>query len=150
MSTPGSILVIGYGNPARGDDGLGPAFIEWLEKAEIPGIDSRIHYQLCVEDAIDIASYQQVVFVDASLEGQSSFEFFPLTEQAVRQLDTHSVSPGGLMYLARMLFGATAGASVLAIRGYCFDPFVETLSDQARENLQGAIHFFFCRYVGEG
>ena len=32
------ILVIGYGNPGRLDDGLGPAFAERIQAMELPSV----------------------------------------------------------------------------------------------------------------
>jgi len=130
------ILVLGCGNPARGDDGLGPALIERLERASLPQVETRVGYQLCVEDALDIGCFRQVIFVDASYSADPPFEYYPLQEDATRaELDTHGVSPEALMILARTLFGAETPAHVLAIRGYAFEPFVETLSSRAKKNL---------------
>jgi len=95
---------------------------------------------------MDMSDYGQVVYVDASLDAPPPFEFAPLPNDAVMRLDTHSVSPGALTYLARTLFGATANVFVLAIRGYRFDPFIETISEQAQGNLREAISFFANRY----
>jgi len=61
-------------------------------------------------------------------------------------LDTHSVSPEAMMFLARTLFGATTTASVLAIRGYEFEPFVESLSSAAEENLEQAFRHLVQKY----
>ncbi len=136
------LLVLGCGNDARGDDGLGPAFIERLGAAAIPHIDARYDYQLRVEDAMDIGNYQHVIFVDASRDAQAPFEYHSLdTGTSPLSLDTHSTSPQALMQLARTLFGATTPASVLAIRGYEFEPFVEGLSAQASSNLQSALEY---------
>ena len=137
-----SVLVIGCGNPARGDDGLAAAFVEELDQLSLPGIETRNQYQLCVEDAVDMTGYGQVVYVDASLDAPPPFEYSALPDDAVMHLDTHSVSPAALTYLARTLFGATADVFVLAIRGYHFDPFSETISEKAKRNLEEAISFF--------
>ena len=55
------VLVLGCGNPARGDDGLGPALIQGIEIAALEGIETRVDYQLCVEDALDIGSFTEVI-----------------------------------------------------------------------------------------
>ena len=58
MSFPGShILVYGYGNPGRGDDGLGPAFVEALELLGATDLDCESDYQLAIEDAASLAKY---------------------------------------------------------------------------------------------
>ncbi len=136
---PAESLILGYGNPARGDDGLGPALIERLSALDLHGVQTRSDYQLRVEDALDLGAFSRVVFVDAAVSGSAPFDFFELPESAVKRLDTHSVSPGALMFLARELFGANTQAFVLAIRGYAFAPFTEGLSQQALDNLDRAL-----------
>src|SRR5450432_1649313 len=49
------ILVIGYGNPGREDDGLGPAAAAEIERLGRPGVSVRGNYQLVLEDAADVA-----------------------------------------------------------------------------------------------
>ncbi|MCB1760510.1 MAG: hydrogenase maturation protease [Gammaproteobacteria bacterium] len=137
---PATLLVLGYGNPARGDDGIGPAFIEQLERLGLPGVETRVDYQLCVEDAMDIGTFARVLFVDASLDAAPPYRHYPLAPKLKpNRLDTHSLSPEALIHLARTLFSATTEASVIAIRGYSFEPFVETLSAGAHANLQAAL-----------
>lgn len=43
------ILLIGYGNPGRGDDGLGPALAAAIEAMELPGVTVEADYQLMVD-----------------------------------------------------------------------------------------------------
>lgn len=138
----GCTLVIGYGNPARGDDGLGPAFIERLAAMALPGIEARSDYQLRVEDALEIGRFDRVIFVDAALDESAPYRHHSLDEAAPPMvLDTHQLSPQALMHLARTLFGVTTAASVLAIRGYQFEPFRESLSEQAEQNLNAALDY---------
>lgn len=143
MSDLGRTLVIGYGNPARGDDGLGPVFADQLKSAALNRVETRIDYQLCVEDALDLANFKQVVFVDAARNLDRPFVFYPVNEEQVPDgLDTHSLSPEAVVHLARTLFGAATRAFVLAIQGEHFDIFEERLSVRAEENLQAALDFF--------
>lgn len=142
MDEAGKILVLGYGNPARGDDGLGPALIAGLEQAKLEQLELRLYYQLCVEDAMDIGRFAQVLFVDASATAPPPFELYALPAQLQpKTFDSHSLSPEALMFLARTLFDATTPARVLAIRGYRFEPFIESLSADAADNLQQALRF---------
>ena len=60
----GHILLLGYGNPGRLDDGLGAAFCGEIEKMDLPGVNIEADYQLTVEgydstisDAGDSLSY---------------------------------------------------------------------------------------------
>ena len=59
-------LVIGIGNPLRGDDGIG-----WRLAARLPaqpGLAVRCRQQLTPELAADLAAVQRVLFLDAWLE----------------------------------------------------------------------------------
>jgi len=57
----------------------------------------------------------------------------------VPSFTSHSVSPGAVLALARDHFGARCEAWLLGVRGYAFEPFVETLTDGARSNLASAV-----------
>ena len=136
------MLLIGYGNPGRGDDGLGPAFAEHFEKLEIPGLVVDIDYQLTVEDATTVAQHAVVVFVDADLNGPEPFwirEIEPETDPGVH---SHSVSPEAVMGFARALLKAEVTGYLIGIRGYAFEHFDERLSPPARQNLSAALKFF--------
>jgi hydrogenase maturation protease len=136
-----SILVIGYGNPGRRDDGLGPALADALEAMRIEGVAVESNYQLSVEDAATVAQHDCVVFADASVRGAEPFFFTEVEPVAPASFSTHSVEPGAVMALARTLFAASAKGYVLGIRGYEFDEFDERLSTGAARNLRAALDF---------
>ncbi|MFC1607509.1 hydrogenase maturation protease [Candidatus Latescibacterota bacterium] len=135
------ILVIGFGNPAREDDGIGPAVAEEIEKLAIDGIEVDADYQLTVEDAAAVAEHDAVVFVDASIEGDEPYTFTPLAPKREETFSSHSVSPEGVMGLARDLFDSDANGYMLGIRGYSFEMFTEKMTGQAHENMIKAIDF---------
>ncbi|MCB1753020.1 MAG: hydrogenase maturation protease [Gammaproteobacteria bacterium] len=142
MDGSSATLVLGYGNPARGDDGLGPALIERLATLALEDLETRVDYQLCVEDALDIGDFDQVIFVDASIDVAPPYLHYPLPATVIpATLDTHGISPEALIHLARTLFGAETKASILAIRGYDFEPFSESLSAEAARNLDAAFNY---------
>ncbi|MCL4804536.1 MAG: hydrogenase maturation protease, partial [Anaerolineae bacterium] len=58
-------LVIGYGNPLRGDDGVGWRVVEALEESLSASSLIAVH-QLTPELAGTISEVGQVVFVDAT------------------------------------------------------------------------------------
>ncbi len=134
------ILVIGYGNPGRLDDGLGPAFAERIASLAIPGVTADADYQLNVEDAEAVARHDAVLFADASVDAAAPFTLTPLAPApGVLGFSSHSVSPSTLLGLAASLFGARPRAWLLALRGYEFDAFGEGLSAQAAANLDAAV-----------
>ena len=59
------LLVIGYGNTLRGDDGVGPRVAEAVEKLNLPGVRTLVCQQLSPEHADPISRVRKVVFVDA-------------------------------------------------------------------------------------
>ncbi|VGO20887.1 hydrogenase maturation protease [Pontiella sulfatireligans] len=137
------ILIIGYGNPGRLDDGLGPAFAERARALELSGVAVESNYQLNVEDADLISKYEVVVFADASVDAAEPFEFQPLEKKApMVGFSSHSITAGSLLGLAEELFGATPAAYTMAIRGYDFNEFGEVLSERALANLDAALEFF--------
>ena len=135
------MLVIGIGNPAREDDGLGPAAAGIIEHTSIPDVTVDADYQPVVEDAARLAEYDTVVFVDASINGPEPFSFAPVVPERQESYSTHTLRPSGVAALARDLFDADAETYVLGIRGYSFNHFTETMTPQALDNLKKAVDF---------
>ena len=135
------ILLIGYGNPGRLDDGLGPAAAEAVEKMNIDGITVDSDYQLTVEDAVEIAKHDVVIFVDADVKGPEPFYFKKIKAADSVSFSSHSITPKSLLALMKEIYGNEVDAYVLGIRGYEFNEFEERLSKKAKENLGAAVEF---------
>jgi hydrogenase maturation protease len=147
MADAGNILLIGYGNPGRLDDGLGPAFARAIEDLELPDVEVEADYQLTVENAAEVARFGAVVFADADTAGPEPFWVKAIQGGSSQvSFSSHSISPEGVLALARDLFHATPRAYLLGIRGYEFNEFGERLSDQAKENLHAAIEYWKTAY----
>ena len=58
------ILIIGYGNTLRGDDGVGYKIAEIIEQWNINNITSLAVHQLTPDLAENIAQADTVIFVD--------------------------------------------------------------------------------------
>ena len=137
-----TVLVIGYGNPGRRDDGLGPALAAHVEQAALEGVDVDIDYQLNIEHAYDLKAYDVVIFADATIESETSPYYFQSIEPGnPTSFSTHSVSPGAVLRLAKDLFQADTQAYVLGITGYEFEDIAEGLTPQASSNLTQAVTF---------
>jgi hydrogenase maturation protease len=142
MVSPGrKVLVIGYGNPGRLDDGLGPALAEMLARRSLPGVTVDADYQLTVEDAAAVAEHDVVVFADAAVSGTAPFWVRRVMPAARWSFSTHSVEPESVLGMAREMFGATTCGYALGIRGYAFDEFGEALTPQAKANLEAAVAY---------
>ncbi len=135
------VLVIGFGNPGRLDDGLGPALSERIALLNIPGVTCDADYQLMIENAADIAKHDIVIFADASVDATAPFSWSQLKAKADYSFSTHSVSPEAVLQLAATSFSGKARAYLLAIRGYEFNSFGERISEKAQANLDVAASF---------
>jgi hydrogenase maturation protease len=142
MDREGRILVYGYGNPGRVDDGLGPALASALEGSVPAGVRVDSNYQLALEDAMAVATHEVVLFVDAAASGPAPFSLARVaTDRRGPHFTTHSVSPGELLAVAEQLSKEPAVAFVLGIRGYEWGEFAERLSAVAEKNLETAVRF---------
>lgn len=135
------MLLIGYGNGGRGDDGLGPEFASRIEKMRLPGIEVDIDYQLTVDHALMISDADRVVFVDAQMDAEEAFHFDEI-RGAAGTLASHSLTPATVLALTRTLYGNEPQAFVLGIAGKEYGEVKEGLSDTARRNLGRAEAFF--------
>lgn len=124
MSAP--LLILGWGNLSRGDDALGPLFLQRL-RASLPStlyehIEFLDDYQLQIEHALDMVGRQQVLFVDASLSCPAPFEVTELSAVQDASFTTHALSPQALMHIYQDLQGERAPPCIqLAIRGEAFE-----------------------------
>ncbi len=138
MSRPG--LVIGYGNPGRGDDGIGPRLVELLEERPWPGagsVDLVAAFQLAPEHAADVAAHAWVVFADAAVDGPGPFGVRPVTASVGAAFTTHLMAPEAVLALAEAGFGSRAISWLLTVRGHRFG--VDGgLSRRAAANLEAA------------
>ena len=129
------LLLIGYGNPGRGDDGLGPALAARIEALALPGVTVESDYQVTVDHAPMIAAHDLVVFADAMIGLELPFRLSPLAPDAGAGLGSHQVSPGAALHLARLLYGKAPPGWMLAIAGQDFGQVAEGLSRSAARNL---------------
>ena len=132
------LLLIGYGNKGRGDDGLGPEFAQRISEENFDGLTIDTDYQLSVDHAAAVAEARLVVFADAQMNSNEPYQFEHVFEGNAESLS----SPVAVLTLARTLFGATPQAFVLGITGYEFGEVSEGLSAGALHNLELAAAFF--------
>ncbi|MCK4630882.1 MAG: hydrogenase maturation protease [Bacteroidales bacterium] len=143
-SKPG-ILIYGYGNPGREDDGLGNAFVEairsWIEKNKLTNIELDSNYQLNIEDADMMAKKDIVLFVDATVEPIENFCVTTVEPSGAKvEFTMHSVSPAFVLDLCQKIFGKNPQTYLLHIKGYQWD-FKEELSINGKKNLNKALEF---------
>jgi hydrogenase maturation protease len=142
---PAPLLVFGWGNASRGDDALGPLFVQRLPgllgAAQRGRVEWLEDYQLQVEHALDLAGRERVLFVDASVEAAAPFMAEPVLAAEAAQAASHALAPAALLRVYRLLEGQAAPpCTLLAIRGERFG-LGQPLSDAAASNLEAALRW---------
>lgn len=138
MTAGTRVLVLGYGNPGRQDDGLGPAAAERIAGLAWPQVSVQDNYQLVIEDAIDIAQHDMVWFVDAARSGAEPYAIRRLAAVADLEFTSHLLKPETLLAIVERYYGKSPDAYLLGIRGYEFE-FFEGLTERASDNLAHAV-----------
>jgi hydrogenase maturation protease len=98
------LLVIGYGNTLRNDDGVGSRVAETIEEACLPGVQTMVCALLTPELAEAISRVDRVVFVDAAVDGPEEVQLRKLTPAASSQVMAHAANPQTMLALARDVF----------------------------------------------
>jgi hydrogenase maturation protease len=114
-----AVLLIGYGNLLRSDDGVGPAIVSRLAAifAGDPRCACLMPHQLTPELAERVAGVERVVFVDASVEQEAG-------EVRIRRLCPeggaapslgHCASPEAILALSKALYHRAPRAWSIAV-----------------------------------
>jgi hydrogenase maturation protease len=142
-------LIIGYGNPSRGDDALGPTAIAALERRMVrherpSAIEYLTDFQLQIEFVTDLADRERIVFIDAAASGEEPFSFAPLAAQEGEPIATHALSPGSLLTVFKHYHRREPPPCfLLAVHGYVFE-LGAPLSLRAQSNLDAALTMLEC------
>jgi hydrogenase maturation protease len=119
--TAAPILVVGYGNGLRRDDGVGCALAEEVGAWGRPDVRIMIVPQLYPEIAGDLATARRILFIDAEPAGEAP-------EVKVRRLRAreeslplgHALSPEGVVGLAEEVYGSRPEAWVVTVPAFEF------------------------------
>jgi hydrogenase maturation protease len=110
-----ALLVLGYGNTLRCDDGVGPRAAEAVESWGLPGVSTLDAALLTPELAEPISRARSVVFVDAAVDAPREVQLRELHPAESSQLMAHAADPQTMLALARDVFGANPRAWLLTI-----------------------------------
>lgn len=138
MSAKQNLLVIGYGNTLRSDDGVGPRVAEGIDSLHLPGVTTLTCQQLSPEHAEPISRAGTVVFVDAAVDAPREVQLRPLEPGDTTQLMAHAADPRTMLALARDVFGHAPRAWWLTIPAGQME-FGEDLSPEAKHGLNEAV-----------
>jgi hydrogenase maturation protease len=104
-----SVLIVGYGNALRGDDGAGPQVISALTADPRITADHnlQVRMQLAPELAVDFAAADLVVLVDAAVDDTDpgTVRLRRVQPGTTRRPTSHHLSPEAVLGLARALYG---------------------------------------------
>jgi hydrogenase maturation protease len=130
-------LVIGYGNPLRGDDGFGWHAAHRLARlAHHDAIHVLAVHQLTPELAEPIRNAELVIFIDASHEGKPGTwrceEIAP--EAGLASSLAHYFTPAILLAYAQTVYNASPQALIITLGAESFD-YRETLTTRAEAAL---------------
>jgi hydrogenase maturation protease len=132
-------LIVGIGNPLRGDDGLGQALVEQLGQSSNLDCNVLAVHQLTPELAEQMAKADFVVLIDASREGKPGEVRvhqlpFPTPPQRSGALGPHHMRPEELIYLTAATYGYCPPVTIISVTGTQFD-LDEQLSEPVIQSL---------------
>ena len=117
-------LIIGYGNPIRGDDGIGCHAARLLEQHfwNDPDVEVVAAQQLTPEMADDISQRDFVLFLDAS-SGQppGTIKRVTISPEPGPCGFSHQLTPSSLLSAAEQLYGDAPYAMCITMAGWSFD-----------------------------
>lgn len=128
-------LVIGIGNPLRGDDGIGPRVV--AELGPVPPAEAIAVPQLTPELALRLRTADRVLFVDAAVAGEGGALVRRIQPASGHALG-HAVSPEVLLDWTERAFECAPDAWLLGVPGRVFDV-AERLSPEGEKALPEAV-----------
>ena len=135
------LVVFGWGNDARGDDGIGPLLLERVARARWPGVATIEDFQLQIEHALDLDGADMALFLDAGKATPDPFSFREIEARRDASHTTHALSPEAVLDVyVRSLGRAPPPSFMLAVRGDSFE-LGESLSAEAAGRLEAAWAF---------
>jgi len=114
-------LILGYGNPLCGDDGVGWRIVAALEPILSQGWTAEAVHQLTPEWAEPLSRAAAVVFVDAAVGNcPGEVRDFSLAPEELAHAGSHHTTPQGLLAMAQDLFGRCPPARMVTVTGGSF------------------------------
>ena len=107
------LLVIGYGNPYRGDDGFGPLAASLVEELRLESLLVIVARQLTPEMAIPLSRARYAIFFDAAVGDRPGALCVTPVAPCNSSSVTHYLEPGTLLTLAHTIFGRAPAASMI-------------------------------------
>ena len=132
------LLVIGFGNTLRCDDGVGPRVAEAVELMGLPGVLTLSCHQLTPELAHPVSMAGSVVFIDAAVDDPGHMALKKIEPMRSSLVLEHAPNPRTLLALARDDFGRAPQAWMLTVPAEVLG-FGEELSPVAKRGVKSAV-----------
>ncbi len=132
-----NVIVIGYGNTLRSDDGIGQRVANAL--SHLSNVKSLAVHQLTPELAEALANTNLVIFVDACLTSENNdVQLKKLAPASECVFAGHTGDPPSLLALTKALYGDCPQAWWVTIKGVNFE-LGESLSSVAEQRVEIAV-----------
>jgi hydrogenase maturation protease len=151
------LLILGYGNPDREDDGVAWHILRALtiklglsspqsyedEFPEFASIDFAFHLQLTPEMAEDMTAYEYVCFVDAHTGNiPEPVRLIPVESEFQASPFTHHLTPQSLLSLCETIYEQKPEAALLSVLGHRF-LFSRQLSEKTAQLVPQAVELIW-------
>jgi hydrogenase maturation protease len=148
------VVIVGYGNSLRGDDGFGPAVAERLaDRVGDARVRVLVRHLLTAELAVDLASAQLCLLIDATSQGEPGL--LSCREVAPESIEIgalgHDLSPEGLLGLTLAYAGQrpqcwlySTVAECMEL-GECLTPRVAAVVEEAVRTVHEQVARFFAK-----
>lgn len=123
------LLVIGYGNPYRGDDGFGPLAASLVEELRLDSTVVIVSRQLDPEMAIPLSRARYAIFLDAAVGDRPGSLCLSAVAPCSRSSISHYLQPGTLLTLAQTIFGHAPAASLITATAATLEHDADVSSD---------------------
>jgi hydrogenase maturation protease len=145
------ILILGYGNPLRGDDAFGWRVAErLLELPPDPAVEILCLHQLTPELMDPLSRADFAIFIDAAASGEpgAMVERRIDPASAANAAFTHHATPEALLAGARALYGRAPEAVMISVAGADFSLGAElspAVSSRFDEVIAAVLHLIAAR-----
>jgi hydrogenase maturation protease len=99
------ILVIGFGNTLRRDDGVGQHVAAAISARDLPGLTSLAVHQLTPELAAPLSRAELAILIDARLSQSREVEVLSVEPWETGGMSGHVSNPRSLLSLTQTLYG---------------------------------------------
>jgi hydrogenase maturation protease len=132
------LLVIGYGNTLRRDDGVGPRVAETVEELRLSGVQTISCPQLTPGLADPLSQAGSAVFVDVAVDPADPVRLRRLDPSGSSKVLANAADPQTLLALSRDVFGRAPDAWMLTVPAEDL-AFGEQLSPTAKRGVMSAV-----------